>query len=70
METLSDYSVRTWARRNEEMDAMRRDTPLGIACDNCGGELVRPAPHMVLTSNPPQMQVKCPTCGYFGSAPL
>lgn len=38
----------------------------GIACPNCGKELVDSAPNITLTSYPPQKNVACPACGYSG----
>lgn len=38
----------------------------GIACPNCGYELVDSDPNTKLLSYPPQKNVKCPSCGYAG----
>lgn len=38
----------------------------GLACPNCGKELVDSNPNMLLTSNPPQKNVKCQACEYVG----
>ena len=38
----------------------------GLACPKCGTELVDSSPNTVLTSNPPQKNVHCPTCEWKG----
>lgn len=38
----------------------------GIACPECGKELVDSQPNAELTSYPPQKNVKCPSCGWKG----
>jgi predicted RNA-binding Zn-ribbon protein involved in translation (DUF1610 family) len=38
----------------------------GIACPDCGAELVDPSPNITLTSNPPMKATKCLACGYKG----
>ena len=38
----------------------------GIACPNCGDELLDINPMMTLTSNPPQKEIHCPSCHYHG----
>ena len=39
----------------------------GIACPKCGAELRDSNPMMMLTSDPPQMNVHCPACDYYGT---
>lgn len=43
-----------------------RPSPNGIACPDCGAELLDTAPMVTLTSNPPQKQTKCSKCSYVG----
>jgi hypothetical protein len=38
----------------------------GIACPNCGTELIDSNPNLVLTSFPPQKNVRCDNCDYTG----
>ena len=45
-----------------------KNVPTGIACPKCESELVNPEPNMMSASSPPQMRVKCPSCGYDGFA--
>jgi predicted RNA-binding Zn-ribbon protein involved in translation (DUF1610 family) len=40
--------------------------PNGIACPNCGEELMDSQPMMTLTSNPPKKNIHCPSCDYVG----
>ena len=65
MEGLKEYSMRI----HEQLQAKRSAT-LGIACDLCGGELMRPEPHEVLLSFPAQIRVHCVGCGFNGYAPM
>jgi DNA-directed RNA polymerase subunit RPC12/RpoP len=39
----------------------------GIACPNCGSELMDSNPSICLTSHPPQWAIHCPECGYSGT---
>ena len=38
----------------------------GIACPDCGKELMDSCPVIILTSMPPQKNIHCPYCGYRG----
>ena len=40
--------------------------PNGISCPNCGKELLDSNPSITLTSHPPQKDIHCPDCGYYG----
>lgn len=43
--------------------------PNGVACPECGAELLDSSPNQTLTSYPPQKNVHCPhtrKCGYRG----
>ena len=40
--------------------------PNGIACPECGSELMDSQPMMILASNPPQKNVHCSSCDYNG----
>lgn len=64
METLDDYNRR---RRQEQRYAdSSQPKPNGIACPECGSEMLDTQPNVTLTSNPPQKNVHCPKCGYAG----
>jgi predicted RNA-binding Zn-ribbon protein involved in translation (DUF1610 family) len=39
----------------------------GIACPDCGSELMDSNPSICLTSHPPQWAIHCPECGYAGT---
>ena len=39
----------------------------GIACPECGCELLDSNPSNMLLSNPPQFQVHCSSCDYHGT---
>ena len=39
----------------------------GIACPECVLELIDSDPKIELTSYPPQKQVECVECGYYGT---
>lgn len=38
----------------------------GIACPECGSELIDSNPHSILVSWPPKKTVHCSKCGYKG----
>jgi len=38
--------------------------PNGIACPDCGKELMDSTPMLVFTSMPPQLAIHCPECDY------
>lgn len=40
--------------------------PNGIACPQCGDELLDISPGMVLPTQPPQTYVACGSCGFQG----
>lgn len=40
--------------------------PNGIACPECGAELVDTEPDVTLLSAPPQKKVRCSQCAYSG----
>ena len=66
LKSLEEYN-------QEAREAHRISTdprPNGIACPECGSELIDSAPGFVLTSNPPQKYVSCPKCEYQGYAVL
>ncbi len=39
----------------------------GIACPQCGHELIDSSPDIVLTTYPPQTAIKCLVCDYSGN---
>ncbi|DBA35132.1 TPA_asm: hypothetical protein vir515_00047 [Caudoviricetes sp. vir515] len=49
-----------------DADFETKNAPNNIACPNCGTELVDVDRKMILASNPPQYEIKCPNCGYHG----
>lgn len=61
MITLKEYN-------NAYMKNREVKHSLGIACDNCGSELIDTMPGVICTSNPPQRSVHCSNsnCGYKG----
>lgn len=48
------------------VDQLYKPRPNGIACPQCGSELWDSSPHITLTSSPPQKNIHCPACGYYG----
>ncbi len=38
----------------------------GIKCPGCSKELMDNDPTFVMASNPPQVYIHCPSCGYKG----
>lgn len=50
-----------WNRKR--IQTPKNHEPNGIACPKCGKELCDDA-QSLLCSNPPQLRVMCPACGY------
>jgi len=65
MKTLEQHNAERY-EAFRELDAMSKPHANGIACPKCGKELWDSNPMCVLTSNPPQKNVHCPSCGYRG----
>lgn len=59
--------IRTLIRRGLRESRM---TPLGIACDHCGTELVDRKPGAMTASMPPKRTIGCPGCGWTGWLPV
>jgi len=62
MKSLDDFNKQQrakWVKSNDPQ-------PNGIACPECGHELVDSRPMIVLDSYPPQLEISCPTCNYKG----
>lgn len=64
MESLHEFNQ----RRRKEIDAsfgnLGQPVKNGIACPQCGTELLDTNPRMVLTSSPPKKDVHCPACHF------
>lgn len=43
---------------------------LSLACDGCGTEIVNREPGSITLSDPPQIYVGCPGCGWISSIPM
>jgi DNA-directed RNA polymerase subunit RPC12/RpoP len=73
--TLVEYSrgLRSLDAHNAERlaahAALRAPHPSGIACPNCGNELTE-TPDVIPDSDPPEVPVACPHCGYRGGRVL
>jgi DNA-directed RNA polymerase subunit RPC12/RpoP len=64
MRTLDEFNRDR--RMLHEMMERYASVKNGIACPECGGELVDSEPNTTLTSNPPQKRIHCPACSYSG----
>lgn len=66
MKTLSEYEQEWDAIRKKDKDlgVQRYETRIGIACDNCGTELI--GEKSLLMSSPPQQNIRCPKCEWTG----
>ena len=65
LRSLTDHNAER-ANAWHELDHPQ-PAPLGIACPDCGAELVNPEPNVTLLSNPPKQHTAC-VCGYRGYA--
>lgn len=54
------------AERRAAYQAASAPRPNGIACPECGTELLDSNPMVVLTTNPAKIQVRCQFCDYYG----
>ncbi len=63
-------SLEDWDKRaSHRSDSFRNppiNVPNGIACPKCHAELVDCDRRVLLTSNPPQYDIKCMACGWKG----
>lgn len=63
MKTLSEHNK----EMRERDEFIRRTAHLaGVACDDCGTEMMLRTPGVVNASNPPTQWVDCPHCGKSG----
>jgi len=61
--TLKSLDRWNWERAKRAEPGPRKN---GIACPDCGAELVDDNPDAVFTSDPPQVSVKCQECSFSG----
>ena len=64
METLDEYNRRKLNQRQYFNAASPH--PNGIACPQCGAELWDSDACIILLSDPPQRNVRCPSCMHVG----
>ena len=62
MKTLDQHNK----DRSEQYAGTNKPRKNGIACSDCGVELLDSNPMSCLASHPPKMEVHCPDCGYHG----
>ena len=62
MKTLDEYNAEQRAKFTQQEGPVLN----GIACPECGAELMDTHPNITLLSNPPQKNVKCSKCDYSG----
>ena len=62
--SLKDFNdVRRFIHKRMNDNSPKKN---GIACPDCGKELVDSAPMITLASNPPQKNTRCESCDYTG----
>jgi hypothetical protein len=61
---LNEYNEAKIAAHN--LSIKRWNVPNGLACPECGCELVDVDPMMVLGGQPPQLDVFCTSCRFQG----
>lgn len=62
LKSLEDFNKEARERYFKVNDNSPR--PNGLACPKCESELLDSNPMIVLSSNPPQLNVHCPNCEY------
>ncbi len=66
LKSLKDFNAKKRVWYNTIEEAKRKPRYNGIACPECGAELIDTNPNIVLTSNPPQKNIHCPNGDYRG----
>lgn len=66
MKTLTEHNQEMHEAHHKAVEEYGKPKLNGIACPECGAELMDSTPHITLTSNPPQKNVKCSVCDYVG----
>lgn len=66
LQSLNDFNKEKQHMHNEAEERKRRPHYNGIACPECGAELVDSSPFITLLSSPPQKNVHCPNGDYQG----
>lgn len=59
LKTIEEYN-----KEKQKFYDFMNNNRTGIACPQCGDEMLETNPGVILTSNPPQKNVHCPTCKY------
>lgn len=64
MKTLEEYN-----KDFLDQFSIRKESQFstGIACNNCGHELTRSSPGLILLTSPGQERVHCDNCGFKGT---
>ena len=64
LKSLDEHNSEAWVAQTGWFS--NEPKPNGIACPNCGEELMDTNPMSTLTSYPAQKNVHCPKCEYKG----
>jgi DNA-directed RNA polymerase subunit RPC12/RpoP len=64
LKSLDEHNSIAWSNQSSMFDNSPK--PNGIACPNCGEELMDSHPMITLTSHPAQKNIHCPSCDYRG----
>ena len=64
MKTLSEHNL----ERQQQVTKSYSNDPIknGIKCPTCSSELIDTSPQITLSNRPPQKNIHCSACGYFG----
>lgn len=62
LKSLTEHNAERRARHAQAALARRN----GLACPECGAELIDSKPGVTFTSDPPQTAVACPACPFEG----
>jgi len=61
LKTLEEHNLKTFTTTNPNEPILN-----GIACPECGEELLDSYPMIILTSLPARKNIHCPKCNYKG----
>jgi len=65
LESLAEHNARM--QKLQMWDSIVQSRPNGIACPECGKELLDTNPNFALLTSPVQYRVHCSACDYVGT---
>ena len=66
LKTLEEHNKLRFESLNEVWSMYGNPRKNRIECPKCGEELLDSTPNIILTSNPPKLNIHCEKCNYRG----